>query len=104
MKLVTEAEAEVELEDAALWYEEQSEGLGERFLAAVAATVQGIREFPRLGAQVPYVSEDLGIRRMPVRRFPYQVVYLVSANAIHVLAIAHDRRKPGYWARRAGRK
>jgi hypothetical protein len=37
------------------------------------------------------------VRRRAVPRFPYYVVYLEMATHIHILAIAHDRRKPGYW-------
>jgi hypothetical protein len=32
-----------------------------------------------------------------VARFPYHVIYLETATQIWILAIAHDRRKPGYW-------
>lgn len=34
------------------------------------------------------------------RRFPYQVVYVVHADGVVVLAVAHDRRAPSYWAAR----
>jgi hypothetical protein len=32
-----------------------------------------------------------------VTRFPYHVIYLEMATHIRILALAHDRRKPGYW-------
>jgi hypothetical protein len=35
-----------------------------------------------------------------VKRFPYHVIYLEKQNDIRILAIAHDRRKPGYWKSR----
>jgi hypothetical protein len=37
---------------------------------------------------------------MPLRRFPYSIVYLLLPEEIRVLAIAHQRRKPGYWSGR----
>jgi hypothetical protein len=40
---------------------------------------------------------DLTVRRRAVQRFPYHVVYLELPTHIRILAIAHDRRKPGYW-------
>ena len=40
---------------------------------------------------------DLTVRRRAVTRFPYHVVYLELESHIRILAIAHDRRKPGYW-------
>jgi hypothetical protein len=35
-----------------------------------------------------------------VTRFPYHVVYMEMATHIRILAIAHDRRKSGYWKSR----
>jgi plasmid stabilization system protein ParE len=95
--LIVEPKAEEELEAAIRWYEQRGPRLGERFLRAVAATMDWIRRFPQAGGLVPQVGQDLGVRRAPVRRFPYHVVYLDAPEAMHVLAIAHDRRKPGYW-------
>lgn len=54
------------------------------------------------GAPVPEVAADLLVRRAGVHRFPYHVAYLVIEDEIRVLAIAHDRRRPGYWKPRAG--
>ncbi|HEY6320098.1 MAG TPA: type II toxin-antitoxin system RelE/ParE family toxin [Thermoanaerobaculia bacterium] len=95
--LVLEAEARQELGDAARWYEDHRLGLGQRFLGAVEATLDRLAVFPAAGTPVPYVSSDLAARRIPVERFPYHVVYLETQDAIRVLAVAHNRRKPGYW-------
>lgn len=40
-------------------------------------------------------------RRYLLRRFPYAVVYRVNDKAVEVLAVAHTRRRPGYWKGRA---
>ena len=40
---------------------------------------------------------DLPVRRRAVTRFPYHVIYLEAGMDLRILAIAHDRRKPGYW-------
>ena len=98
--LLIEQEASRELDDAARWYEEQRSGLGQRFLDAVAATLNRIVLFPTAGFPVRYVPNELVARRAPVKRFPYHVVYLDTGDAIRILAIAHDRRKPGYWLSR----
>ena len=100
--LLVEPEADRELEEAAERYEEKRSGLGQRFLTGVAATVDRIRRFPQAGAPVPYVPADLPARRAPVKGFPYHVVYLVTPEAIHILAFAHYRRRPGYWFNRHG--
>ncbi len=93
----TESEAVAELEEAAKWYERQRLGLGREFLEAVDEALAFIARWPQAGTPVPDVAEDLPFRRAPIRRFPYQVVYLEMPDAIRVLAFAHDRRSPGYW-------
>lgn len=95
-----ESEAEHEYRAAAAWYEKRRTGLGTEFLDAVDATVDQIVCFPNAGARVPRVPADLPVRRAPVKRFPYHVVYLQVQTTIRVLAIAHDRRKPRFWKRR----
>jgi toxin ParE1/3/4 len=32
-----------------------------------------------------------------IKRFPYQLIYRVEADTITVYAVAHLKRKPGYW-------
>jgi hypothetical protein len=46
---------------------------------------------------VPFDGE---VRRVPVGRFPHHVVYTYDDDTVDVLAVAHDRREPGYWAGR----
>jgi len=41
-----------------------------------------------------------GTRRFILQRFPFAIVYRELPAAIQVLAIAHARRKPGYWKQR----
>jgi len=40
-----------------------------------------------------------GTRRYVLPDFPYSVIYFVEA-AIIIVAVAHDRRRPGYWRER----
>jgi toxin ParE1/3/4 len=71
--------------------------LGIEFFDAVDATIDQIVAMPRAGSRVRRLPPDLTVRRRPVTRFPYHVVYLELTTHIRILAIAHDRRKPGYW-------
>lgn len=64
-----EAEAERELDDAALTYDEQRPGLGRRFLNEVAVTTERIRQFPGAGPPVKHVPADLGVRQASVKGF-----------------------------------
>lgn len=74
--LRTEPEASIELEEAALWYEGKRAGLGLEFLEAINSALDFVTRFTPAGSSVPFVSKDLAVRRAPVRRFPFHVVYL----------------------------
>ena len=95
-----EDEADAEYRHAGRWYEGRRTALGVEFFDAVDAAVGQAVAFSRSGTPVPRVPRDLPVRRIPVKRFPYHVIYLETEATIRVLAVAHDRRKPGYWKRR----
>jgi plasmid stabilization system protein ParE len=95
-----EAEASAELEDAALWYEGQRYGLGLELVEAVDLALGQIAGWPQIGRRVTGLPDDLPVRRVPVKRFPYHVVYLPWEGAIRILAFSHDSREPGYWLSR----
>ena len=74
--------------------------LASMFLDAVEATVQTVAWWPASGTRVEGLAEALDVRRAPVSRFPYHLAYLVGDEEIHVLAVAHDHRRPTYWTGR----
>lgn len=92
-----EDEALVEYREGGRWYEARVTGLGLEFFDEVDATLRQVVAFPNAGSRVPRLPSDLPARRLAVKRFPYHVIYLETADALRVLAIAHDRRRPGYW-------
>ena len=95
-----EDEAEVEYRLAGRWYEERREHLGLEFFDAVDAAIGQILDLPRSGSPVPRMPSESPVRRIAVKRFPYHVIYLGTKAQVRILAIAHDRRKPGYWKTR----
>lgn len=95
-----EDEADVEYRLAGRWYEGRRTHLGFEFFDAVDEAIDRILELPRSGFLVPRMPADLPVRAMAVTRFPYRVVYLEVNDLIRILAVAHDRRKPGYWKTR----
>lgn len=70
-------------------------GLGKSFAAEVESTISLIRQFPEAGVLVGTTQ-----RRVVVARFPYSVVYRQYPDLVVVVAVAHQRRRPGYWRRR----
>lgn len=92
-------QAQVELEAAALWYEEERGGFGSTFIAAVMEAVEEVADWPGLGAPVAEEGEER-LRQVRVEGFPYHVGYLATDEELRVLAVAHERRRPGYWTSR----
>lgn len=95
-------DAEGELAEAEAFYESQRIGLGPEFLSAIGETVERIAAHPGSAPLHPIVGDPTGARTAPVKRFPYSVIYVEHEGAIWVIAFAHQRRRPGYWAGRAG--
>jgi len=86
-----------EFSEAVRWYETRRTGLGGEFFDAVGATVSGIETNPEIGAAI---SADGRTRRTLVTGFPYQAVYRLRPDEIVIVAIAHLKRRPGYWKNR----
>ena len=95
-----EDEADAEYREAGRWYDAKQAGLGVEFFDEVDATVRRILDFPQSGERVRRLPRELSVRRLAVARFPYHVVYLEPTTELRLLAIAHDRRRPGYWKKR----
>lgn len=98
MTLRVAPEAAEELEAARAFYEGRRPGLGDAFVNSIDALFAQIHDTPLLFALLP---DSIDLRRAPLGRFPYVVIYLVHARTVHVVAVAHARRRPGYWADRA---
>jgi toxin ParE1/3/4 len=82
---------------AVRWYEQQRAGLGGEFFDAVSDATTRIHNHPEIGTSL---SPDQRTRRVLVHRFPYQVVYRLFPNEIVIVAVAHLKRRPGYWKNR----
>lgn len=77
---------------AAQYYQQQSAGLGSEFLSEVERTVASILAYPEAA---PKVKKE--IRRWLLKRFPFGVLYAVTADEVVIVAVMHLRRRPGYW-------
>ena len=96
-RLVVRADAEADILDAALWYEQRAPGLGTEFLLAVDGT---LAEVARLPERFPVVYRES--RRALLRRFPYAVYFVASSDLVSVVACMHARREPRRWEERIG--
>lgn len=89
------AEATEELLEALDWYLQLSMQAAQAFLTEVDRSIQLIQETPRMW---PYFEGNT--RRCVLRKFPYGIVFRETCGGIEVVAVAHERRRPRYWADR----
>jgi len=87
--------AEQELVEAAEDYEAKARGLGSDFILEVERIAGVLIELPSLGERLDPVH-----RRIPLRRFPYVLIFRRDEEIIRVVAVAHRRRRPRYWVPR----
>jgi toxin ParE1/3/4 len=90
-------EADSELEEACQWYAHQRDDLDLEFMQSVDDALSRVVASPQ---QYPTVYRTL--RRCVVRRFPFAILYTVSADEIEVVAVFHSRRNPRRWKSRVG--
>lgn len=89
-------EAQSEITGALQHYEENDPAVAEDFDERIDAAVQLVVVKPKT-----WPIHLHGTRRYILRRFPFSLVYREHGGAIQVIALAHHRRKPGYWKKRA---
>jgi plasmid stabilization system protein ParE len=94
--------AETEYRDALTWYRERDSRVADRFAAETRRTLDLIETFPQIGGRVPGVPDD-DVRRMPIHKFPYHVVFADLTDRLEVIAFAHNRRRPAYFMDRLRR-
>ena len=87
--------AEEELLNEIGYLEIRAQGLGRRFFAEVQRAERRIAQFPESAEEILP-----GIRRYMLRTFQYALIYALEPDGVLILAVAHHRRRPGYWAGR----
>jgi plasmid stabilization system protein ParE len=87
-----DAAAERELNEAVDFYDLESPGLGDVFLAEVEHALTQVDAFPE--AAQPLRDR---VRRRLVHTFPYALLYSLRTDEVRILAVAHQRRRPFYW-------
>lgn len=96
-----------ELVEAVAWYQAIDGELARDLVQRVRAAIRRATEMPGVGSPVVLPAEfaDMEVRRFALERFRYVVFALVREEELIILAIAHERRRPGFWLRRlAGEK
>jgi plasmid stabilization system protein ParE len=87
--------AKAELLEGISYYSAIHSELGSRFEQAIAQAVRNLVAHPERGA-----PRSKSTRRWLVKSFPFGIIYRASETGVLIIAVAHQRKKPEYWAGR----
>jgi len=90
-------EAEEEMNASAQYYNQHSQGLGLDFLNEIERSLQFIEKDPER-----WLCYEQNIHKYNIRRFPFSLYYVYEKDIdkIIIIAVAHQKRNPGYWKER----
>ena len=91
-RLRIRSEAQEEINAAFDWYFKRSPEAADRFLTEIGASLAQIASHPQL-----YPVYTKNTRRRVLAGFPYSVIFQVKDDVILVVAVAHAKRRAGYW-------
>lgn len=95
LRVEIDDEALAEAVDAQAYYAALRADLAADFATALDRAIARIASHPLTWP--PYTANT---RRYLMDRFPYAVIYRINGDVLHILAVAHQHRRPGYWTRR----
>jgi plasmid stabilization system protein ParE len=81
-----------EIQSAVSWYAQRSPEAGDMFFKAIDTAIARIQLKPET-----YPTFFHQTRRYLFLNFPFSFIYRIVPGAVQILALAHTRRRPGYW-------
>ncbi|MDP9360218.1 MAG: type II toxin-antitoxin system RelE/ParE family toxin [Acidobacteriota bacterium] len=93
--LVVRDDARRELLEACDYYDDHRRGYGQLFAEAVEHELGLLMEFPSIGKSV-----GAAVHRRTLSDWPYSIYYRLRDEELIIIAVAHHRRRPGYWRSR----
>ena len=85
-------QAQQEINEAFDWYFKHSPEAADAFLTEIGASLTQIASHPQL-----YPAFTKNTRKRVLANFPYSVIFQEKDDVILVVAVAHAKRRPGYW-------
>jgi plasmid stabilization system protein ParE len=95
MKVKFHPDARVEVREARKWYYERSPLSAIAFAHAVENAISRIAVTP-----TQYQLAEHRTHKLVLQRFPFSIFYLTLESGIVIVAVAHQKRRPGYWSSR----
>jgi toxin ParE1/3/4 len=96
-RLIVRPEAEADITDAALWYDNREQGLGVELITEVHSGIGRALKNPESFTRV---RRNPTVRRVLIRRFPYRVFFIDRHDALVVFAVLHAARHDRVWKHR----
>jgi plasmid stabilization system protein ParE len=84
--------AREEFRNAIRWYRSQNPLVSAEFRLTVSGVIRLVVQASQRWPKYLY-----GTRRFVMRRFPFSIIYIDDPELVTVVAVAHSKRKPGYW-------
>jgi toxin ParE1/3/4 len=103
MNLIIFDEAQEEIDELVAWYARRDPVVAKRLMDLFHDTINQITSKPTQFSLMEMRRNPGDIRRARLKGFPAYVGYQVLAEEIHIFAVAHTSRKPGYWKSRLRR-
>ena len=88
-------DAQAEVEGTGEWYAVRDLSVADRFYDELREAIRLICELPETWPGYLHST-----RRYLLDDFPFSLIYREQNDAIQIIALAHHRRKPGYWSKR----
>lgn len=95
MRVKFHPHARAELRAARNWYHERSPLSAIAFAQTVQSAISRIKDAPNT-----FPVSDHGTRKCVLQRFPFNIFYRAGETEIVIVAVAHQKRRPGYWSSR----
>jgi len=96
LKLVWQSHARTELREAVRFYRDNAGyNIAWDFRDVAIHAAERLCERPEIGLRISHNS-----RRVPLRDYPYSLIYRVEASSVVIVALAHQHRRPRYWVGR----
>jgi plasmid stabilization system protein ParE len=96
LRVVLDPRAEADARQAFLWYAGRSPVAGADFQALLTEAIEDLAE-----TALAWPEKQPGVRARVLDRYPYTLFYRVAADEVLIVAVAHQKRGPGYWRRGA---
>jgi plasmid stabilization system protein ParE len=84
-----------EIKASHAWYDQRSADAADGFYEELLPAIDRVQRRPQLHPPYLYATQ-----RAVFDRYPFSIVYREKPREIQIIAVAHAKRRPGYWMKR----